>query len=36
MDGLYQADWADGMDYYTIVVDEETILSEIINNLLRQ
>ena len=32
-DGFYQADWSDGTDYYTIVVGDKNILSEIIENL---
>jgi hypothetical protein len=34
-DGLCQAFWRDGQDYYMIVVDDESILSEIIENLRR-
>jgi hypothetical protein len=32
-DGLFQADWSAGTDYYMIVVSDKAILSEIINNL---
>jgi hypothetical protein len=32
-DGLYQADFSIGEDYYMIVVDNKTLLSEIIENL---
>jgi hypothetical protein len=32
-DGLYQAQWTNGTDYYTIVVSDNAILSEIIKNL---
>jgi len=32
-DGLYQAQWSDGKDYYMIVVGDKAVLSEIIKNL---
>jgi hypothetical protein len=35
-DGLYQGHWIDGADYYTIVVSDRAIISEIINNLARE
>jgi hypothetical protein len=35
-DNLYQAHWIDGEDYYTIVVSDRAIISEIINNLTRE
>jgi hypothetical protein len=35
-DGLYQGHWIDGEDYYTIVVSDRAIISEIINNLARE